>query len=105
MIVSFVLHSVYYHIYLRRSSRLVERKLVVRFLGCPQPSSGFPGDPAEFHELKIRSMTSSTPVPCLMLVKIVGPFPLMSFASLSMTTSDADTNGAMSIYWTVKSRT
>ena len=37
-----------------------------------------------------------------MLVKIVGPSPLMSFASRSITVRDADTNGAMSICWIVK---
>jgi hypothetical protein len=36
-----------------------------------------------------------------MLVKIVGPSPLMSFASRSMIARDADTNGAISICWTV----
>ena len=56
-----------------------------------------PGEPAVFHALKTKSTMSSTPVPCLMLVKIVGPSPLMSFASLSMTASDADTNEAISI--------
>ena len=59
--------------------------------------TGFPGDPAACHELKIKSTTSSTPVPSLMLVKIVGPSPLMSLASRSMTARDADTNGAISI--------
>lgn len=39
-----------------------------------------------------------------MLVKIVGPPPLMSFASRSMTARDADTNGAISIYWIVRQR-
>ena len=37
-----------------------------------------------------------------MLVKMVGPSPLMIFASRSMTARDADTNGAMSICLTVK---
>ena len=67
-------------------------------------SSGFPGDPATFHELKIKSTTSSTPVPSLVLVKIVGSLPLVSFASRSMTSRDMDTNGAISIYMIVKLR-
>jgi len=70
-------------------------------VGAVQSLVGFPGQPAAFHELRTKSMTSSTPVPSLMLVKIVGPSPLMSFASLSMTTRDADTNGAISIYRTL----
>jgi len=40
-----------------------------------------------------------------MLVKIVGPPPLMSFASRPITARDADTNGAISICWTVNSNT
>ena len=72
--------------------------LAPAFLVPPSQSLvGFPGEPAAFHELKTKSMTSSTPVPCLMLVKIVGPSPLMSFASRSITARDADTNGAISI--------
>lgn len=39
-----------------------------------------------------------------MLVKIVGPSPLMSFASLSIIARDADTKGAISICWAVKPR-
>lgn len=70
-------------------------------IGAIYFSVGFPGDPAAFHELKTRSTISSTPVPSLMLVKIVGPSPLMSFASRSMTSRDADTIGAISICQTL----
>ena len=37
-----------------------------------------------------------------MLAKMVGPSPLMIFASRSMTARDADTNGAMSICLTMR---
>jgi hypothetical protein len=73
-------------------------------LDTAQLFNGFPGEPAACHELKTKSVTSSTPVPSLMLVKMVGPSPLIIFASRSMTARDADTNGAMSICLTVKPR-
>lgn len=63
-----------------------------------QAFNGFPGEPAACHEPNTKSVTSSTPVPSLILVKMVGPSPLMIFASRSMIARDADTSGAMSIY-------
>ena len=58
---------------------------------------GLPGPPADRHAARMRSTTSWTPFPSLTLVNTVGPSPLISFASRSMTSSDAFTSGAMSI--------
>ena len=99
--VSLVLQSVY-------SSLIYVRAVpssVANLVDTSYVLSGFPGEPAAFHEPKTKSMTSSTPVPSLMLVKIVGPSPLMSFASRPIIARDADTNGAISICWTVNSDT
>ncbi len=41
---------------------------------------------------------SSTPFPSLTLENTVGPSPRISFESLSITSSDAPTYGARSIY-------
>lgn len=60
----------------------------------------FPGRPALVQAETIRDKTSSTPFPCLTLAKIVGPSPRISRESRSITSSDALTYGARSVYHT-----
>lgn len=74
---------------------------------CPLPSPApsimstapaTPGLPAVLHAANTSSITSSTPLPCFTLVNTVGPSPRIIFASLLITSSDALTCGAKSIY-------
>ena len=58
---------------------------------------GFPGLPADLQAARIKETTSSTPLPSLTLVKMVGPSPRISLESRSITSSDAPTYGAKSI--------
>lgn len=58
----------------------------------------FPTAPDARHALKMASLISFTPSPCRTAAKIVGPPSRMIAASRLMTSSDAPTWGAKSVY-------
>lgn len=66
------------------------------YASSPTPP-GLPGLPAALHAARTKLTISSTPVPCLTLVKIVGPSPRKSLESRSITPREAPTWGAKSV--------
>lgn len=60
--------------------------------------AALPGLPADLHAARIRPTMSPTPLPSFTLVKMVGPSPRINLESLSMTSREAPTYGAKSIW-------